>query len=165
MIFKFKKHNSDLYNTLLYLSRNLYFYNKINLKDTFETRVFLMFIHFSIMLIVYKNKKINFPQDEYDNLFYSIENNLRELGFVDIAVNKKMKNLNKIFYDILLKINIKSQQFEINENLIVKYFNEFDDNNRIKYKLFDQYFLNFYHFCFELSPKNMIKDALKFKDR
>ncbi len=165
MIFKFKKHNSDLYNTLLYLSRNLYFYNKINLKDTFETRVFLMFIHFSVMLIVYKNKKINFPQDEYDNLFYSIENNLRELGFGDIAVNKKMKNLNKIFYDILLKINIKGQQFEINENLIVKYFNEFDDNNRIKYKLFDQYFLNFYHFCFELSPKNMIKDALKFKDR
>ena len=165
MIFKFKKHNSDLYNTLLYLSRNLYFYNKINLKDTFETRVFLMFIHFSIMLIVYKNKKINFPQDEYDNLFYSIENNLRELGFGDIAVNKKMKNLNKIFYDILLKINIKGQQFEINENLIVKYFDEFDDNNRIKYKLFDQYFLNFYHFCFELSPKNMIKDALKFKDK
>jgi len=165
MIFKFKKHNSDLYNTLLYLSRNLYFYNKMNLKDTFETRVFLMFIHFSIMLIVYKNKKINFPQNEYDNLFYSIENNLRELGFGDIAVNKKMKSLNKIFYDILLKINIKGQQFEINENLIVKYFNEFDDNNRIKYKLFDQYFSNFYHFCFELSPKNMIKDALKFKDK
>ena len=70
-----------------------------------------------------------------------------------------------IFYDILLKINIKGQQFEINENLIVKYFNEFDDNNRIKYKLFDQYFSNFYHFCFELSPKNMIKDALKFKDK
>ena len=165
MIFKFKQHNSDLYNTLLYLSRNLYFYNKMNLKDSFETRVFLMFIHFSIMLIVFKNKKINFPQNEYDNLFYSIENNLRELGFGDIAVNKKMKNLNKIFYDILLKINIKGQQFEINENLIVKYFDEFDDNNRIKYKLFDQYFLNFYHFCFELSPKNMIKDALKFKDR
>tara|TARA_B100001175_G_C19357404_1_gene565399 strand:- start:29 stop:442 length:414 start_codon:yes stop_codon:yes gene_type:complete len=137
----------------------------MNLKDTFETRVFLMFIHFSIMLIVYKNKKINFPQNEYDNLFYSIENNLRELGFGDIAVNKKMKSLNKIFYDILLKINIKGQQFEINENLIVKYFNEFDDNNRIKYKLFDQYFSNFYHFCFELSPKNMIKDALKFKDK
>ena len=165
MIFKTKNHNLDLYNTLLSLSRNLYFYNKINLKDTFETRVFLMFIHFSIMLIVYKNKKINFPQDEYDNLFYSIENNLRELGFGDIAVNKKMKSLNKIFYDILLKINIKGQQFEINENLIVKYFNEFDDNNRIKYKLFDQYFSNFYHFCFELSPKNMIKDALKFKDK
>ena len=165
MIFKFKQHNSDLYNTLLYLSRNFYFYNKINLKDTFETRVFLMFIHFSVMLIVYKNKKINFPQQEYDNLFYSIENNLRELGFGDIAVNKKMKNLNKIFYDILLKINTKGQQFKINENLIVKYFDELDDNKRIKYKLFEQYFLNFYHFCFELCPKNMIKDAIKFKDR
>ena len=52
-----------------------------------------------------------------------------------------MTIINKIFYDILLKINIKGQQFEINENLIVKYFDEFDDNNRIKYKLFDQYFL------------------------
>ena len=37
-----------------------------------------MFIHFSILLIVYK--RIDFPQDKYDNLFHSIENNLRELG-------------------------------------------------------------------------------------
>ena len=31
-------HNSDLYNTLLTLSRNLYFYNEIKLKDSFETK-------------------------------------------------------------------------------------------------------------------------------
>ena len=36
MIFKTKSHNLDLYNTLLQLSRNLYFYSKINLKDVFE---------------------------------------------------------------------------------------------------------------------------------
>ena len=36
--------------------------------------------------------------------FMHIENNLRELGFGDVSVNKKMKDMNKIFYDILFKI-------------------------------------------------------------
>ena len=73
MIFKVKKHDITLYNTLLYLSRNLNFYNKINLKDTFETRIYLMFLHFSVILIIFKKKTINFPQDLYDGLFKCIE--------------------------------------------------------------------------------------------
>ena len=163
MIFKTKNHNLDLYNTLLSLSRNLYFYNKINLKDTFETRIYLMFIHFSLFLIIYKRNKINFPQDSYDDLFNAIENNLRELGLGDVAVNKKMKNLNKIFYDILLKINKSNNKLIINENLIIKYFPQLDDSTSKKYQLFNQYFINFYDFCFELHPETMIKDALNFK--
>ena len=163
MIFKTKNHNLDLYNTLLSLSRNLYFYNKINLKDTFETRIYLMFIHFSLFLIIYKRNKINFPQDSYDDLFNAIENNLRELGLGDVAVNKKMKNLNKIFYDILLKINKSDDKLIINENLIIKYFPQLDDSSSKKYQLFNQYFINFYDFCFELHPETMIKDALNFK--
>ena len=39
--------------------------------------------------------------------FINIENNLRELGFGDVTVNKKMKEFNKILYDILLKLNLK----------------------------------------------------------
>ena len=163
MIFKTKNHNLDLYNTLLSLSRNLYFYNKINLKDTFETRIYLMFIHFSLFLIIYKRNKIIFPQDSYDDLFNAIENNLRELGLGDVAVNKKMKNLNKIFYDILLKINKSDGKLIINENLIIKYFPQLDDSTSKKYQLFNQYFINFYDFCFELHPESMIKDALNFK--
>jgi len=163
MIFKTKNHNLDLYNTLLSLSRNLYFYNKINLKDTFETRIYLMFIHFSLFLIIYKRNKINFPQDSYDDLFNAIENNLRELGLGDVAVNKKMKNLNKIFYDILLKINKSDDKLIINKNLIIKYFPQLDDSNSKKYQLFNEYFINFYDFCFELHPETMIKDALNFK--
>ena len=49
-------HNNELYNTLLTLSRNLFFYNKIKLNDTFETRIYLMFFHFSIMMIIFKKK-------------------------------------------------------------------------------------------------------------
>ena len=81
MIFKTQKHNTDLYNTLLSLSRNIFFYKKIRLTDSFETRIYLMFIHFSIMMIIYKKKGEKFNQYSYDTLFNNIENNLRELGF------------------------------------------------------------------------------------
>ncbi len=122
-----------------------------------------MFIHFSIILLNFRKKKIEFPQESYDSLFYAIENNLRELGFGDVAVNKKMKDLNKIFYDILLKINISKTSIKLNKNLILKYFPQLNDSNSNKFKLFNEYFINFYHFCFEISPETMIKDALKFK--
>ena len=74
-----------------------------------------------------------------------------------------MKNMNKIFYDILLKINKSENDFEINKNLVLKYFEYLKDSNFVKYKLFAQYFTKFYHFCFELNPKTMIKDAIKFR--
>ena len=57
-----KQHNSDLYNILLILSRNIFFYKDLSLKDTFETRVFLMFIHYSIILIVIKTKNLKVDQ-------------------------------------------------------------------------------------------------------
>ena len=146
------------------MSRNIFFYKEIGLKDSFETRIYLMFLHFSIILIIFKKNKIKYPQFSYDNLFFSIENNLRELGFGDVAVNKKMKDINKIFYDILLKLNIDDKSLKINKKLILKYFLHLEDGSFKKYELFDQYLLKFYHFCFELSPENMIKDAIKFKD-
>ena len=83
--------------TLLTLSRNKYFYKNIVLDDTFETRIYLMFFHFSIMMIIFKKKGKKFSQKSYDSLFHNIENNLRELGFGDVTVNKKMKDLNKDF--------------------------------------------------------------------
>ena len=163
MIFKFKRHNTIFYNTLLELSRNIYFYKIIKLKDVFETRIYLIFFHFSIILLVYKNKKEHFPQSEYDNLFLNIENNLRELGFGDVAVNKKMKEINKIFYDILLKFNTGNEKLKINKALVFKYFTELNDKNVDKYNNFEEYFINFYNFCFEKDPKIVLKDALKFK--
>ena len=158
----FKKHNNNLYNTALNLSRNLFFYKKLGLKDTFETRIYLMFVHFSILMIVFKKKKSKFDQESYDNFFHSIENNLRELGFGDVSVNKKMKELNKIFYDILLKLSDNPTQFNLNKKLIHKYFVKFIDNDK-KWCKFDDYFLNFYQFCFDQSNNNMIKEVQNFK--
>ncbi len=122
-----------------------------------------MFIHFSIILIINKQKKIKFPQKIYDDLFHCIENNLRELGFGDVSVNKKMKDFNKILYDILLKINKHDAFFETDENIMVKYFVELNKKKSQETLKIKAYFDEFYHFCFDKDPKTMIKDALKFR--
>jgi len=122
-----------------------------------------MFIHFSLILIIFKAKKIKFDQKEYDYLFYNIEYNLRELGFGDVTVNKKMKDLNKVLYDILLKIEIKNKKdftLHINHTLICKYFPSLSDQKSSKYIDFETYFLDFYNFCFEIPVKNMIRDII-----
>ena len=164
MIFNKNKHRADLYNTLLHLSRNVFFYKIIKLNDSFETRIYLMFIHFSIMMIIFKAKGEKFSQFSYDSVFHNIENNLRELGFGDVSVNKKMKDFNKLLYDILLKIeHKKADSFQLNESLIFKYFKVLKDKEIGKYSDFERYFQDFYKFCFELPLENMIRDAIKFR--
>ena len=160
-----KIHTTDLYSTLLNLSRNIFFYKNIGLPDTFETRIYLMFIHFPVMMIVFKNKGKKFNQKSYDSFFHNIENNLREMGFGDVSVNKKMKDFNKLLYDILLKLNKKNDvnKFKINEKLIIDYFKDLKDTKNTKYIDFERYFSNFYNFCFELPLDNMIRDSLNFK--
>ncbi len=121
-----------------------------------------MFMHYSIILIIFRKKKYQIDQQNYNNLFKCIENNLRELGFGDISVNTKMKNLNKIFYDILIKFSEDQNEFKINKKLIIKYFEIFI-KNETKWKNFELYFIKFYKFCFELSPKTMVEDLKKYK--
>ena len=57
-----------------------------------------------------------------------------------------MKELNKVLYDILLKIELSSKkdsQFNLNHALISKYFNELNDYKSPQYKAFETYFQNF----------------------
>ena len=164
MIFT-KKHNTDLYNTLLSLSRNIFFYKKVELADNFENRIYLMLFHFSILLKIYKKKGIKFDQDSYDSLFFDIENNLRESGLGDVAVNTKMKLLNKVLYDILLKFELEQSntKFLINKKVVLKYFRDLEVQNVDKYKHFETYFTKFYYFCFELPMDNMILGSLNFE--
>ena len=114
-------------------------------------------------MIITKKKGLKFSQKSYDELFHNIEYNLRESGFGDVTVNKKMKELNKILYDILLKIDLNlNNKFTINDNLFKKYFDIRKDENKDKLYKFTTYFKEFFNFCFELPVDSMIKDAIKF---
>ena len=91
---------------------------------------------------------------------------MRELGYGDVAVNKKMKELNKILYDILLKIELDNKDentFKINQKLVSKYFEQLKNPKSTEFVRFESYFLNFFNFCFEIPLDNMVRDAIKFK--
>ena len=118
-------------------------------------------------MIIFKKKGSKLDQNSYDFFFHNIEYNLRELGFGDVTVNKKMKDFNKILYDILLKIDQKKEvnnSFKLNKSLIFNYFDVLKGNNNSKYAYFEKYFSNFFNFCFELSLDNMLKEIVKFKN-
>jgi hypothetical protein len=162
----YKSHNNDLYNKLVILSRNIFFYKTTNFKDSFETRITLIFVHFALILVCFKNKnKEKFPQEIFDNIFLNVEYHLREMGMGDVTVNKQMKFLTKIFYDILLKINSGDKKsFKLNSILLKKYFDIKGQINDQKIVLLSKYLTNFYNFCFELSLIDVLKGDITFKN-
>ena len=161
----YKSDHKLLYNKLVELSRNIFFYKEILLKDNFETRINLIFVHFSILLINLKVKKEEFPQEIFDNIFLNIEYHIRELGYGDVFVNKEMKKLTRIFYDILLKLNkSKLKNFETNDQVLKTYFEPVSLDNPIIITSLTNYFNVFYNFCFELETDNMLKGKINFKN-
>ena len=165
MFTSYKKHTNKLYNKLVELSRNKFFYSDIKLADNFETRVLLIFFHFIIILRLKKDNKLkkNF-QDIFDNIFQNIEINIRELGYGDTKVNNTMKNLNKIFYDILYKLDKNNEDsFQERLDLLNKYFfnnkKNIDENTHKLAKYMDQ----FSDFCFDLNIDNVLNGSIEFK--
>ncbi len=162
----YKKHNNKLYNKLTELSRNKFFYNDTKLLDNFETRILLIFFYLSIILKI--SKKSSFKkktQDIFDNIFQNIEYHMRELGHGDVSVNKNMKNLNKIFYDILYNVDQHLYDNEMLKKLLVKYFfpkDKLDDEKAMKLA---DYFKKFRDFCFDLDVNNMLNGSINFNNR
>ena len=88
---------------------------------------------------------------------------MREIGYGDLSVNKNMKFLSKIFYDILLNCeNYKFMNFENKMNFLSKHL---DTNNKENYKknvgLID-YFDKYQVFCLDLSSDKVLKGDLNF---
>ena len=161
----YKTHYTELYTTIANLSREKMFYDALKLDDKLETRIYLIFIHFSLVFNILKKKNISkkITQDIFDNLFQNIEYHFRELGMGDVSVNKKMKDLNRIFYDILLKIqNLDDgNKSGINISIVNKYLiinSELLTNNDVLKK----YFEDFHNFCFNLDTKDIIRGKIKY---
>ena len=105
-LFKPKKKNIlPLYNKIVFLTRKNFLYKDFNLADSFSNRIYLVFFHLSFILTALKNKK-NSKVDQqaiFDFFFKQLELNCRELGYGDVSVNKKMKKLVSLFYEILIQ--------------------------------------------------------------
>ncbi len=82
----------NIYNNLVNLTRNKDLYKKFT-SDTFSDRLIFFLLHFAFFLKVFKkdsNKKI--LQEIYDYIFRQIELSIREIGYGDQSINKKMKD-------------------------------------------------------------------------
>ena len=76
-----------------------------------------------------------------------------------------MKELNKIMYDILLKIENKEsddKNFKINDKILQKYFNFSNEKNNNEKFFFTDYFVSFFNYCFAKTSNNMVEDSIKF---
>tara|TARA_Y100000992_G_scaffold289109_1_gene243371 strand:+ start:333 stop:821 length:489 start_codon:yes stop_codon:yes gene_type:complete len=158
----YKKHRNKLYNKLVELSRNKFFYERIKLPDDFESRIILIFFHLAIIFKIGKsenNKKRS--QEVFDNIFLNIEYHIRESGYGDVAVNKKMKTLNKIFFDILVNLDKEKKV----ANIIKKYFFENQEDKNQNIKELASYFSEFENFCFALDIDNMLNGSINFTYR
>jgi len=128
-IFKY----NDLYNKIISLTREKFFYTEISLKDELITRIYLVLFHLGFILELLKknNKNKKLAQNIYDSFFINIDLHLREIGHGDVSVNKKMKDLIKLFYEILLYC----EQWEIigSKDKMKFLKNLFDNNNEINF--------------------------------
>ena len=132
-----------IYNNLINYTRNKDLYKNLNREDNFSDRLTLFLLHFSFFLKNYKNeenKKI--LQEIYDYNFRQLELSIREIGYGDQSINKKMKDYINLFHsmvseihfwddlsksDKLKKISIFLSDFQNNEELL-DYFDDFNSN-------------------------------------
>ena len=165
---RFKKEENILYNNILLLSRNKLFYTKFYLNDTFQNRINLIFFHISFLFIRINQKKPNnqyksFSQNLFDLTFKKIELNMREIGYGDVTVNKKMKLLVKNFYNILFECEQYSNKSNILKNTFFsKYFNQLNNKKDSNNDGLIDYFNKYEAFCLDLSIDIVLKGALNF---
>ena len=132
-----------IYNNLINYTRNKDLYKYLNRDDTFSDRLTLFLLHFSFFLKNFKNddnKKI--LQEIYDFNFRQLELSIREIGYGDQSINKKMKNYINLFHSMISEIHFwdtlsrseKTKKFSIflsdfhNIDDLLDYFDEFNLN-------------------------------------
>ena len=131
-----------IYNNLVYLTTNKKLYSSLKKQDIFSDRLTIFLLHFAFLLKNFKDKNEKKAlQDLYDFNFRQIELSIREIGYGDQSINKKMKDYINLFHSIVSDIHFwdkdredvkKSKISKIlinfgNISNIVEYFEEFND--------------------------------------
>ena len=138
-----KRYYIHLYNNLINYTRNKDLYKNLNREDNFADRLTLFLLHFSFFLKNFKSEENkNTLQEIYDFNFRQLELSIREIGYGDQSINKKMKDYINLFHSMvseihfwndltktekLKKISIFLSDFE-NKQELLNYFNDFDLN-------------------------------------
>ena len=148
----------NIYNSLVNLSRNKDLYKNYNTQDTFSDRLIFFLIHFAFFLKVFKKNDKKILQDIYDYVFKQLELSIREIGYGDASINKKMKDYVNLFHSIIIKIeNWNSLDIKEKNQIIKSLFNTVNNDDLGIY--FDK-------FCEELENNTLnyyIKSVIKFK--
>ena len=130
-----------IYNNLINYTRNKDLYQNLNREDNFSDRLTLFLLHFSFFLKNFKNEENkNILQEIYDFNFRQLELSIREIGYGDQSINKKMKDYINLFHSMvseihfwdnltkdekLDKITIFLSDFQNKEDLL-RYFEDFN---------------------------------------
>ena len=96
----------NVYNKLVNLTRNKDLYKSFKNQDTFSDRLTFFLFHFAFFLKVYKSSNDkDILQDLYDYIFRQVELSIREIGYGDQSINKKMKDYLNVFYAMIDKVH------------------------------------------------------------
>ena len=150
----------NIYNNLIKLTRNKLLFEKITSEDSFSHRLMVFLFHFAFFLKIYKrdNTKKHL-QKIYDFNFRQLELSVREIGYGDSTINKKMKQYINIFYSI---INNVENWEKINNDQKCKIFSEFIGVGSGSV-FFVNYFEKYRIFLVNNTLNHFTKDVLSFK--
>ena len=113
----------NLYNKTLTESRNPIIYEKY-IDDNLNNKILIFLIFLSKIFNKIKKTDDNY-QKFFDYIFNRIETDLRELGYGDMSVNKKMKVIVTKFYSILIDFkNYQKISEEEKYDILRKYFTD-----------------------------------------
>ena len=150
----------NIYNNLVNLTRNKNLYQNLSQNDTFSDRLTILLFHFCFFLKRFKseNSKVEM-QKIHDFFFRQIELSVREIGYGDASINKKMKNYVNFFYDLLSKLDKWDEVQNHDKSVIIEnYFINLKDIT-----FFINYFDNYWHFLLKSSFNSFLKGVINAK--
>ena len=112
-----------IYNNLINLTTNKSLYEGLENQDTFADRLTLFLFHFAFFLKEFKDQNNEvILQDIYDFNFRQLELSIREIGYGDQSINKKMKDYINIFHAIVSEIHFWDNSTKIDKEKKISIF-------------------------------------------
>ena len=148
----------NIYNNLVKLTRNKELYKRFDKQDTFSDRLIFLLLHFAFFLKTFKDvDNKDMLQDVYDYVFRQLELSIREIGYGDQSINKKMKDYINLFYSILDKIHDwESLSTDLKKSVLLTFLdNNVNEGHLVEY--FDKYRKDLSNNTFNFYLKGVIK--------